>query len=172
MMKTINHKGKTLHYHAASGFYIDLDAHWAFYKMIVDFVDENKDVFQEWLKKPLEVKVPVIRERCLVLRTNKTIRPETCPWDGSESYAYSYLSGGYWAINVEIEWKGNQFGQDIGQVQYVIGQKWRNMVGKRHSYALPWAGLVNCAEKDKAFFDFFPMSACYSPARIALENMQ
>lgn len=167
-MKTIVHKGKLLHHHAASGFYIDLAAAIAFAEQLTRDIEIKKAEWDAYLAGR-DRKCPKADEhRLLLLRTNKIVLED--PTDIDFGYRFGAGDGHYWASNVAVTFCNSEFGNDYESTEG-LHQKWREYIGKRTSYSLPWCKSPRLAA-NPITADWFPMSACYSPARIALENLQ
>ena len=143
--KTINHKGKLLHKHV-SGFYIDLLA------------------FIEFSSQPLAF-ISNLPTQCLVL-LNRTNVAEPDENGGTYSLKSNHELLRLWTIN-EIVWQswliGKQTSLDVA-----------GPIGSKYNYILPFLPTATYRHTSQELLgsDWFPMSACYSPARIALENVK
>ena len=167
MMKTIMHKGKLLHHHAPSGFYIDLAAAVEFAARLERAIPEKKRLWDDFIAG--NGKYPTTDgHRLLVYRSNKIILEDQT--EKEYGYAFGECKGGYWASNVEVNFSDSQFGHDH-EALHGLHRNWRERIGGRISYSFPWC-KTPLSVNGPMVSDWFPMSACYSPARIALENMK
>jgi len=89
--------------------------------------------------------------------------------DFNAPWKYGHADGEYWVCGVEISFNEWMHGNDA-KGQKASSLTWRELLGKRVCWALPFARSPLYGKPLES--DWFPMEACYSPARIALENMK
>lgn len=169
MMKTINHKGKTLHHHTASGFYIDLAAVIEFAAALDARIEQRMAQRNELMKPPYakltDWPKPEVQSLLLCRKAHIVIEDTS---DEDTPYAYGSAEGQHWVCGAEVSFNEWQHGSD--PVTKDMPNIWRKCIGKIVYWALPYSRSPLYGSPLES--DWFPMSACYSPARIALENMQ
>lgn len=155
-MKTIMHKGKLLHHHAASGFYIDLTALREYVNKWHEEFDASKSDPDFGPTKSRSMMCLVNSRVYLAVESNDPY----CPWEWAQPPETSLEES--WRV-VELHWKDSWFGTNSHIAYPRIGT--RRMVDCKYLYP------INTKDNLAMLNDWFPLCACYSPARIALENM-